>query len=417
MRKSASLCGGKQLSIGQSQFSAAASSAGYLYQARLALLLCIPHLNTGVEIAISVERLDDVAFEKNGTPFELLQTKHHIDRVASLSDTSPDVWKTLRVWAEAAAADPSLPSRTKLVLVTTGEAPLGSASALLRPPQTYPLGTKRDPKSAKERLTEVAETSKNTSLKSAFTAFLALSDAMRSSLLSAVEIVDRQPLLTDLGNELEHALRLVAPGGKSALAREMLEGWWWPRICTALMANPPDAIAIGAIEAKLDDIRDTLKRDALVADYEHAEPDDAEIAEYDGFRFVQQLRVIGLGGNRLRFAKRDYYRAFVQRSKWTREHVVLDEELERFEQRLVEEWEPRFAAMCDLHVGRENNEAKLKQDGQDIYYWVETEARFPFRSLTAKFLNVGSYHILANELRVGWHRDFLNVCSGEIGDG
>ncbi len=100
-RKSASLCWGKQLSIGQSQFSAAPSAAGYLYQARLALLLCIPHANSGVEIEISVERLDDVAFEKNGTPVELLQTKHHIDRVASLSDASPDVWKTLRVRLKA----------------------------------------------------------------------------------------------------------------------------------------------------------------------------------------------------------------------------------------------------------------------------------------------------------------------------
>lgn len=408
---------GESLGSGENQFGAAPSAAGYLYQARLALLLCIPHVNSGIEVEVSVERLDDVSFEKDGTPFELLQTKHHIDRVASLSDASPDIWKTLRIWAAAAADDPSLPSRAKLVLVTTGEAPVGSAAALLRPRQAYQSGTKRNPKLAKEILAAVAETSKNKALKSSFTAFLALSDAMRSSLLSAVEVVDRQPLLTDLGVELEHALRLVAPSGKAPLAREMLEGWWWPRICEVLMANPPDTIPVGALEAKLDDIRELLKRDALIADFEHAEPSDTEIAEYDGFRFVKQLHVIGLGGNRLRFAKRDYYRAFVQRSKWTREHVVLDEELEKFEQRLVEEWEPRFAAMCDSHLGSESNDSKLKQDAQEIYYWVETEARLPFRSITAKFLNVGSYHILANDLRIGWHRDFLSLCREESSDG
>ncbi|MGE6784724.1 ABC-three component system protein [Ensifer adhaerens] len=391
------------------QFSAAASAAGYLYQARLALLLCIPHLNAGSEIEVAIERFDDISFEGQGQPKELLQTKHKINRVGNLSDSSADLWKTLRIWSEAAAADPSMPSRTKLALLTTGEAPAGSAADLLRPFSVSKAKKARDPKTAAEILTSVASSSKNEALKPAFDAFLQLPERMRASLLSAIEIVDRQPLLSDLDAELENSLRLVAPPGKAGLAREMLEGWWWPRICSALTASGVQSIPIGAIEAKLDDIRDMLKRDALVANYEHAEPSPEEAAEYDEFRFVKQLRAVGIGGNRVGFAKRDYYRAFVQRSKWTRENVVLDEELEKFERLLIEEWEPRYAAMCDAHEGKEEDEAQLCADGREIYQWVETEARFPFRSLTAKFLNVGSYHILANDLRVGWHRDYKKL--------
>jgi hypothetical protein len=71
--------------------------------------------------------------------------------------------------------------------------------------------------------------------------------------------------------------------------------------------------------------------------------------------------------------------------------------------------------MCDI-VGSTNPDASaLIQAGQDIYHWVTTEARFPFRSVTTRFLNVGSYHMLANDLRVGWHRDYLALCSdGEV---
>lgn len=243
-----------------------------------------------------------------GTPFELLQTKHHIDRVASLSNASADLWKTLRIWAEAAKNDPSLPSRAKLILVTTGAAPADSAASLLRPPATYQTGASRNPKSANEILTKVAQTSTNTTLAPAFAAFLALTEPMRSALLSAVEVLDSQPLITDLDAELEHALRLVAPAGKAGAAREALEGWWWPRVCAALMTSPSQSIPVGLVETKLDDIRDMLRRDALVADFEHAEPGEVEYADYDGFRFVQQLQIIGLGGNRLRFAKRDFYR-------------------------------------------------------------------------------------------------------------
>ncbi|MGJ4998904.1 ABC-three component system protein [Bradyrhizobium sp. HKCCYLS3077] len=366
-----------------------------------------------MQVEVSIERLDDVSFETGGTPFELLQTKHHIHSVANLSNASPDLWKTLRVWAQAAKDDPSLPSRTRLVLITTATIPPQSAAALLRAPGAYPSGEKRDPKLANEILTEIAQKSENAALAPAFAAFLALADPMRSSLLSAVEVLDSQPIISELTGELERSLRLVAPSGKAAAAREALEGWWWPTICAALTKSPSQPIPIGLVEAKLDDIRDSLKRDALIADFENAEPDEADYAEYDGFAFVHQLQIIGLGGNRLRFAKRDFYRAFAQRSKWTREHVVLDDEVKQFEQRLVEEWQPRFEAMCDEYSGASPKERSLKQDGQALYQWVENEARFPFRSLTARFLNVGSYHILANVLRVGWHRDYISLCGGE----
>ena len=58
--------------------SAAQSAAGYLYQARLALVevLRYVYVDSGVEIAI--EKFDDVSFEKDGSALELLQTKHHL---------------------------------------------------------------------------------------------------------------------------------------------------------------------------------------------------------------------------------------------------------------------------------------------------------------------------------------------------
>lgn len=393
-------------------FNAAPAAAGYLYQARLALLLCIPHLNAGTELEVAIEKLDDVSFEHNGEPKELLQAKHHIKRVANLSDTSADIWKTLRIWSEQALADPSLPSRAKLVLVTTGRIPDGSAASLLRPP-TEGRGKSRDPKTAAELLSAAALRSDNKELKSAFAAFIALPERMRASMLSAVEIVDNQPLLGELEAELEHGLRLVAPPGKAKLAREMLEGWWWPRICAALSAETVQSIPLGQIEAKLDDIRDALKRDALFAEFEHAEPPARESEEYDSFIFIRQLQIIGIGGNRIGYAKRDFYRAFVQRSKWTREHTVLDDELQKFERMLVEEWEPRYAAMCDTTAGAAGDSPELASVGREIYDWVEMEARFPLRTLTSKSLNVGSYHMLSNTLRVGWHREYKHLCHKE----
>jgi len=61
--------------------------------------------------------------------------------------------------------------------------------------------------------------------------------------------------------------------------------------------------------------------------------------------------------------------------------------------------------MCDgLSVGC--GDASLQAAGQQLYGWVENDARFPIRTQTVRFLTVGSYHILAEDVRVGWHRDF-----------
>lgn len=394
-------------------FGAGPSAAGYLYQARLALALCMPYVNKDSSVEVSIERLDDVAFEKSGTPLELLQTKHHISHIASLTNSSPDLWKTLRAWAEAVEADPSLPGRTRLALVTTAVIPDRSVAAMLMPATAYPPGSKREPKRASIDLTQIAETSTNKSLKSAFAAYLKLVPEMRASLLSAIEVLGNQLHLPDLDAGLEEHLRLFAPKGKAPLAREMLEGWWWPRICSALVQNPPGSIAIAEIEAKLDDIRELLKRGALSVDFEDADPSDAELASYEGFRFIKQLKAVGLGDNRIHWAKRDYYRAFAQRSKWTREHALFDGEIAKFEARLVEEWEPRFGTMCEAHAAAPADCSSLRAAGQDLYYWVETEARFPFRTATHRFLSVGSYHILADEVRVGWHRDYRSLFEGQ----
>lgn len=107
-------------------YNAAPSAAGYLYQARLALLLALTYVNRDSNIEVSLEALDDISFERNGSAFELLQSKHRMDRLASLTDTSPDIWKTLRIWAKAAAIDPSLPGRVRFALITTGTAKDGS---------------------------------------------------------------------------------------------------------------------------------------------------------------------------------------------------------------------------------------------------------------------------------------------------
>ena len=216
-----------------------------------------------------------------------------------------------------------------------------------------------------------------------------------------------------MGEAIENDLRMLAPRGQAAIARERLEGWWWPRVCKALMASPAEAISVLEVEAKLDDIRDGLKRDALVADQEHVDPTTDEIADYEGRPFVRQLKVVGVGGNRIEYAKRDYYRAFTQRSKWVREHLVFDGEIAKYAAVPHRGVAAPVSADARQDRRRRSHRRGAPPGRPRTLQRVEADARFPFRTVSQRFLTVGSYHILANDLRVGWHPDYETACAAE----
>jgi hypothetical protein len=189
--------------------SAAQSAAGYLYQARLALAECLRYAYRDSGIEIAIEKFDDVSFEKDGSALELLQTKHHLKKSGDLTDGSVDLWKTLRVWAEATKADPSLPGRTRFVLITTAQAPPGSAASYLRSASERPVA--RDAKKAEAMLMESVGGLQNKTLEKAIAAFTGLTPGMRRALVDAIEVLDGAPLISGLESIIEERLRMIAP--------------------------------------------------------------------------------------------------------------------------------------------------------------------------------------------------------------
>lgn len=391
-------------------YSAAASAAGYLFQCRYALLLALSHVNKDSGLELSIEKFDDVAFAEEGDPRDLIQTKHHLNRAGDLTDASGDLWRTLRAWSDAVVSDPSILRRVRFVLVTTATAPAGSIASLLRP------GTDRQDLAAHDRLVAVANSSSSTTNEPFYTAFLDLAEATRLALVRSIAVLDGAPNLVDTGAQIADRVSMAAPRDKVSLFAERLEGWWWGRVCRAL-TRPEDAvIQIAEVEAKVDELREDFQRKALPVDMADAYPPEAETAAYDARPFIRQLLLIGVGGRRLDFAKRDYYRAFEQRSRWTREKLLFDGEISAYDRRLHEEWDVRFETMKGKLDGV-TDEGTLGQHGQVLYEWVEQSARFALRSVVEPFLTVGSYHMLADRLKVGWHRDFPDRIADDNGPG
>ena len=164
------------------QHSAAPSALGYFYQCRYALLDSLLRLPEGDRFCISIETLDDVVFERDGSATEVLQTKHHINTQARLTDASPDLWKTLRIWING-WSDGSIPRDTKFFLITTALCSEGTAASYLRP-------NDRDEKKAIERLKSTALSSKTEANASSYEAFRAFGDKELELLISSITIFD-----------------------------------------------------------------------------------------------------------------------------------------------------------------------------------------------------------------------------------
>jgi hypothetical protein len=387
------------------QFSANASALGYFYQARYALLLL---LGADVDAEMSLERFDDIAFEQDGTPKELLQTKHQINYTGSLSNASTDLWKTLRVWSDAIAKGRIEPTETILTIVTTGRAPDGSAASKLKPNDAQ---QQRDVNSALDTLRQVPQSSKSETNKPAYDAFLALTPEQQHALVNNIYVLDSSPNILDTKDQLLGKLKFSTRPQFLKQVYERVEGWWFDRVVKHLSRNSSDPILYRELLAQINDIQEEYFDDNLPIEFLRAiAPEESELSEEQRI-FIQQLRLVTVGEPRIRRAINDYYRAFEQRSKWVREELLDVGELELYEERLIDEWERLHEIMKeDLPAGA--TEKQMQTEGKALFNLFDSHKEIHIRPrCTEPYVMRGSYHMLANKLRVGWHAEFLTRLS------
>ncbi|MFF2619716.1 ABC-three component system protein [Kitasatospora sp. NPDC058046] len=383
-------------------FEASASALGYLYQLRKALQRCVELSRGGIDWSVAIEATDDLE-ALVGSRTELTQLKKRAPGTR-LTDLQPDLWKTLRIWSQAVTDRRIDLGETSLYLLTTAELPAGTAGFHLQ------CGTSghRDERRAENLLLRARRFSDSTALAAAFKAFDALGDQRRRELISRIEVIGRAPDLDEVRTDLLGYASLAVERRFANSFLQRLEGWFFERAIIQ-MSSPGGAPVTGA---EFDELFTGLRNQIG----EHNLPIDPDIAqltaeaagsvEASGKVFVQQLRLIDVGPERIAMAARDWVRAFTQRSRWADENLLLAGELGTYERRLVEEWQPRFAEMRE-DLGTEATEEQMMKEARLIYRWVDREARLKIRAGCEElFVAKGSYHMLADELRVGWHPDF-----------
>ena len=383
-----------------SDHQASEQMLGYLYQVRYALFLLLNHDNP--DFQISIEKFDDIAFSKDDIPKQLIQVKHHVQHHGNLSDASTDLWRTLKVWIDIINTSPGMLDGTEFLIITTSIAPKGSATYYLKNDDN------RNTNDAYQQLKKVCKKSENKAHTTYYKAFLELDEKIAKKLIEQICIIDGANNIIDVDKVFRKQIRYSCIPKYENHICERLEGWWYRKAIEALCSDTPIFITQNQIRASIVSMSQEYSNENLPIDIFEFGPFQEDGLGNDEKIFYKQLELIRLGNRRIQVALRDYYRAFHQRANWVRNDLLFINELELYEQRLVDEWEHCFAEMEDNlnELDCEDEEEKIKEGRKLLSKIEDLDIRIRPKCQEA-FVMRGSYHILSNQLKVGWHMDFF----------
>lgn len=381
-----------------SQFSASEPALGYLYQIRYALLEI---LRQPEESVCFMEKDDDVDFSDPEEGRILASLKHKAPG-DTLTDLSPDFWKSVRIWLTDYLKTPESPVPVRYYLVTTGQVQIGSLLAAFLPDA-------RSPGDLVARIEATLAGSTSKMIKKTRDLLATLAKDKWASFFSRITIFDQRQRINDIPQLVMAELKAVRPKSRASVFQR-LEGWWVDACIELLTGKRSQAFRGGEVWEMVSFFSEQFRDENLPIDFEDAEPEGGIHPETDDRNFVKQLRAIGLGTGRISRAILDYYQASQQRGAWLRESATLDGELERYDKRLVREW-ARIREITFDDLKTDAPEVMLQALGKKLFNDLSTRENLNLRirrDVTASFVVSGSYHILANEEkpRVYWHPRF-----------
>lgn len=372
---------------------------GYLYQVRYALALLLDNNNS--DFQISIEKFDDISFSKDDVPKQLIQLKHHVQRHGNLSDASTDLWRTLKVWIDAIGVSQNMLDETEFIIITTSIAPKDTAACYLKKDDNRNIDT------AYQQLKAVCEQSENKTHKAYYNAFLDMDAEIAKKLLGQICIIDGANNIIDVDKIIRKQIRYSCIPKYEDQICERLEGWWYRKAIEALCSDIPVFITQNQIRTLIVSMSQEYSDENLPIDiFDYDDLQENELGDNEKL-FYKQLELICLGNHRMQLALRDYCRAFKQRGNWVRNDLLYINELEKYEQRLIDEWEHCFAVMEDkLNEYSSVTEEVRAKEGRKLFTAIENKDIRIRPKCKEAFVMRGSYHMLADQLKVGWHIDF-----------
>jgi len=259
----------------------------------------------------------------------------------------------------------------------------------------------------------ISQESDNTTNQKAYEAFTALEDWQQNGLLNSIYVIGNSPHIIEVEAMIKRQIRLSASSHHIDAFTSRLEGLWFKRVIEVMSSDVESSISIGELVNIIDDLRSQFLPGNLPSDFYELDPEDIDI-ESDERIFVEQLRLIGASNRVIRNAVINYYRAFEQRSRWSRENLVKPGELQKYLNRLKDEWENQ-SSLVEMAHDLSQEQQKIVS-GLKLYTVCQGDSALPIRpEFKSAYVARGSYHTLSDNKDIGWHPDYISFL-GPVND-
>ncbi|RAU91042.1 ABC-three component system protein [Paenibacillus sp. YN15] len=379
---------------------------GYRFQPLYALLVLWNEAEDDTD-RVQVEADDDVTL--NGSMINLYQLKHSTDNSKTLTIKNDGFWKTIRIWASFADS-----AKHRLYFVTADQ---------VKPDDPLYKLVQKD--SERNDLVRLMEDEANSIIEArnkakamgkkplpyetridGCLAFNKLSPDQRINLVNKILIRPRTFDIFQVQAEVIRILSNMAVSKSRPLIAERLLQWWDKR-----MLESKDGITKSELVFNVHYLIAQFQDNNLPDDFSIVTPASID-SELGGF-MEKQIDLVNGGFSRKKRAAIARWRARNQRERWIQDDLLYAMELEGYDEVLRQVWDDRHAPMKDDLLGESENVCKEK--GRCLLDWVHNESHLHINPIRTEwkqhFLIHGSYHQLADELKVGWHPEFKDKLS------
>ena len=382
--------------MSSSKHSAAGANAGFGYQFERALFW-LAQSPSGA--AIGIETTDDVAVSLKNGQLVLEQDKHSIrDNAEPYGNRSKDLWNTLSIWLGAIEAKEVAIESTHFFLVTNKVLPDCIAKQ---------IGAAESSEAAAACVAELVKASKEPPETVGPMMERVLRPESRetlTALILRVKLFDGTQAAAGDALRTETLAHLQLPTWCGPTANSILDelsGWLHTSVLDLWRQKKPGWVQRDHFVNQVHAVLDRRKRQITRERAEHLiSVPDSKVAQEKGQPFVKQLHLVTDDDAVVDTAIREFIRCYLEKMRLSQEGNVTDDDWKSFEGTLLARWNKIRTRVARIKAGTAE---------ADVGFEILTETTEGHREKLAGsdteqvYLTSGTYHRLADLLRVGWH--------------
>jgi hypothetical protein len=349
---------------------------------------------------VSFEVFDDVGAESPDGTRTFVQTKSAL-RGNPLADGSVELWKTIANWVDAIRDQPRDSLKPRFVIYVSRPV-TGSLAEKFHAAKT--------PEAAKAAIAEARQLLLGSmdGLPERSNLNPDLTEQLDRVLLAPLEAVTWviQAFEIERGSGSPQAdfaqilQRHYVPANRLETVANYAAGWVKREVDKLLEQRKPAIIAWSDFEKEMTGfIRKVAERDILQSFAPDPSPSDT--ARLLPRVFVQQLELIGLDFTDRLDAVSQFFKSSFDRTKWGESGDVHPSSLDDLDERLMQTWKHKKRRTF-IEASEKDEAAK----GQILFSDCMLHQDKLEGADTPSHFIPGCFHLLADELRVGWHPDF-----------